>query len=424
VLPGTPQDSFPMKGRSAAFSKEALEAAVARVDGQLDYARANKAKLEERCSEYDDLESLLGDLPKRLTHPVMVPFGPLAFFEGYLEHTNEVLTQLSSEYFVLRTVPSSLGLVRRRKEQLQKHIADVDRELNELSMRRRLAAQEGASTSSPGGIRSGKEASVNVDADGFLDIREPIDDEDNDTAMDPVTRSDQGVWTAQVENNSSIDGIGANTQTCDDAGMLAKLRELEQLEDSDLAMNDSVSGPGRKASALDCMGNSDSSQICGDNGMMARLRELERLEELRELEELDNELEQTGDIQHNESGDGSCESSLPALPTASSSAPVLCSPADLFRVMQRVEESTATSAPAPSTSDTSRAEKAGNSAKISSGSAVEACVAGGIHERTVDAAAASPPGGFAADSGRLPAEEPAPRRISKFKADRARSRQG
>jgi len=274
------------------------------------------------------------------------------------------------------------------------------------------------------GMHLGREASVNVDADGFLDIREPIDDEDWDTAKNPITHSDQVVRVAQaVENNG---GSGGKTEACDDSGMLANLRELEQREDCHLAVNPVVPGQSpRTASALDhSIGNSDSAEICDDNGMMARLRELERLEELRELEELD-ELEQTANDQHhNERGGGSCESPLAKLPTASST-PAPHSPADLFRVMQRTEEFAATAVSALSREGTSLPAKHANSEKSGIGSAAEAGMAGGIHERIVDASAAlSPPGGSALASGRLPAEEPAPRRISKFKADRARGRQG
>eukprot|EP00438_Fugacium_kawagutii_P024305 Skav226604 [mRNA] locus=scaffold848:86947:87141:+ [translate_table: standard] len=42
-----------------------------------------------RRREYEELQGLLVDLPKKVQHPIMVPFGPLASFPGHLVHTNE-----------------------------------------------------------------------------------------------------------------------------------------------------------------------------------------------------------------------------------------------------------------------------------------------------------------------------------------------
>ena len=43
-----------------------------------------------------DLSSLLGELPDKTQHNIMVPFGPMAFFPGRLIHTNEVLVRLGA----------------------------------------------------------------------------------------------------------------------------------------------------------------------------------------------------------------------------------------------------------------------------------------------------------------------------------------
>ena len=42
-----------------------------------------------RREEYEELRGLLLELPKKVQHPIMVPFGPLASFPGHLVHTNE-----------------------------------------------------------------------------------------------------------------------------------------------------------------------------------------------------------------------------------------------------------------------------------------------------------------------------------------------
>merc|ERR1719401_2587551 len=109
----------------------------------------------------------------------MVPFGPLASFEGYIENTNQVLTQLSSEWFALRTTKSALGMVVRRQQRLEQDQADVEKELGELKMRRKLAlgegealqASEAQTQAAPPGAPPG--TTVRTDEEGFLDIREP-----------------------------------------------------------------------------------------------------------------------------------------------------------------------------------------------------------------------------------------------------------
>ena len=43
----------------------------------------------ERRQDYEELKRLLIDLPKKVEHAIMVPFGSMAFFPGHLVHTNE-----------------------------------------------------------------------------------------------------------------------------------------------------------------------------------------------------------------------------------------------------------------------------------------------------------------------------------------------
>lgn len=78
-------------------------------------AKAHVAKLQPALAELRDTESLLESLPKQLEHDVMVPLGPLALTPGRLRHTNEVLCQLSDEYFVWRSADQARGIASRRR---------------------------------------------------------------------------------------------------------------------------------------------------------------------------------------------------------------------------------------------------------------------------------------------------------------------
>lgn len=280
-----------MHVRKVSLNQEAFDVAVARIDEQLEHARASKGKLDERSREYKEVQSILCDLPHKLTHKVMVPFGPLGFFEGYLEHTNEVLTQLSSEWFVLRTIPSALKMVGRRQERLQKDQADVARELEQLEMRRRVAVDEGtsrlSSVVSPGSIDG---VSVRLNEEGFLDIREPLAEDDND------------------------DGYGMVQKPPDDTQ--APSFPLAQPGTSTVIEGEPV--PAKRS--------------C-DDPILARLRELERMEELQRLEELDDLVEG-----YETAAQPDDSETLRADNSQQSPASMVQTPADIFQVMQRAEE--------------------------------------------------------------------------------------
>lgn len=58
---------------------------------------------------------LLEELPKKIRQPVMVPFGDLAFFSGYLVHTNECLLKLGEKPNVIgRSDPGCHGNIKKR----------------------------------------------------------------------------------------------------------------------------------------------------------------------------------------------------------------------------------------------------------------------------------------------------------------------
>lgn len=199
------------------LTSKAISQAVARLDEQLEKAKANAKLLEEQSGEVDEVRELLKDLPGKATHPVMVPFGPLAFFDGYLEHTNDVLVQLSSEYFVLRTANHAAEMLGRRQARIRENQRSVGREVHELTEQRRVAAGESAASSAlPPSAPMG--ATCQVDEEGFVDIREPYTEED----------SGLGVPGGVGHGDSGHSGEGA----CESWGsdVLDKLRELERLD--------------------------------------------------------------------------------------------------------------------------------------------------------------------------------------------------
>ena len=70
-------------------------------------ATARHAELSGFVQQYDQLTDVLNDLPKKLHHEVLVPFGDadLAFFpKGRLVHTNEVVMHLGDCWYSIYTL--------------------------------------------------------------------------------------------------------------------------------------------------------------------------------------------------------------------------------------------------------------------------------------------------------------------------------
>ena len=71
-----------------------------------DVLQHDLASLVEQQQANTDLQRLLKTLPDCIKHPVMVPFGPVAFFSGHLIHTNECLVDIGN----LLVKPQDLNL--------------------------------------------------------------------------------------------------------------------------------------------------------------------------------------------------------------------------------------------------------------------------------------------------------------------------
>mmetsp|Transcript_5984 Transcript_5984/g.14245 ORF Transcript_5984/g.14245 Transcript_5984/m.14245 type:complete len:392 (-) Transcript_5984:75-1250(-) len=377
--------------------RKSYQAAVKRINEQLEHARASKAKLEARSREYEELKAVLEGLPERVSHPVMVPFGPLAFFEGCLEHTNEVLSQLSSEYFVLRTTQSALEMVGRRQERLRSDQADVTKELDELQMRRRLAGDEGAAASgkAKAPLSAPKGSSVRYDEDGFLDIREPYVEDDNGT--DTVSPPGGALAT-----ESQVLGPGQGA-----AGETGGAR----LSHASAAGSVPVAVPAPAPPST----NHDST--------FARLRELEQMEDEEELAELKSLDKLLAGL---ESFDGSTPSQHREQALASRGEDLLVrSPADIFSIMSQTENQAAAAAAeavAPTTKGvavTSTPRHASPRAAVVPPRPVEARLACDIVERR-SSSALMPSGAPECRTAQASGATVAQKRVSKFKADRQR----
>jgi len=400
---------MPQPGKNGPLNKADLDAAVKRINEQLEHSKANKARLEERAHEYDELKGALESLPEKIAHPIMVPFGPLAFFEGYIEHTNEVLTQLSSEWFAMRTTKSALEMVGRRQERLRRDQEDVAREERELYMRRQVAVGEGASAScsssldvpAPKDAPAG--ATVRYDEEGFFDIREPFFEDDDMTGSVPAA------------------------SVCPPTPSEPKVLRPASTPARDTQVSPTMA-EGHAAIGVGARRSSSTKAPVPPEGsdMFTRLKELERMEELEELEELDKLDELIGEGGHDAAQTvdaGAVQGHEGSKQQQNLSAPVVKSPADLFKMMSQVEQDSSSTAAAVASPEPSLA-KSGMREGGFGGNILERIGSASTHV----SAATVPSLGSASHASEhtLPAStadagNAAPKRVSKFKAERQRT---
>eukprot|EP00899_Mesostigma_viride_P009399 jgi/Mesvir1/18460/Mv14315-RA.1 len=119
-----------MEKRMAAPAAVGKEQEVTRSMGVVDAFSAEELREETERMEkltgyhkdYSDLRALLDDLPTKVSHPIMVPFGRHAFFPGRLVHSNELMVYLGDKYYVQRSCKQTVEIIKRREEYLEKSI--------------------------------------------------------------------------------------------------------------------------------------------------------------------------------------------------------------------------------------------------------------------------------------------------------------
>lgn len=82
----------------------------------------NCQKLNKYIADYEAVKSSLTSLSEKCKHPVMVPFGSVAFMSGSLVHTNDVLVLLGDNWFVEQSAKQTADILDRRIAALQTQV--------------------------------------------------------------------------------------------------------------------------------------------------------------------------------------------------------------------------------------------------------------------------------------------------------------
>lgn len=93
------------------------EAANARLlQERVESVREQLAQLQAQVERYDAVADTLAELPKKLSHRVMVPLGKRAMAPGKIVRSNEVLAHLGDDYFSWRSAPQAVEAIERKKK--------------------------------------------------------------------------------------------------------------------------------------------------------------------------------------------------------------------------------------------------------------------------------------------------------------------
>jgi len=92
----------------------------------------NCRKLNKFIADYEAVKSSLTSLSEKCRHPVMVPFGNVAFMPGELVHTNEVLVLLGDNWFVEQSAKQTVDILSRRIAALQTQVGTLETRMQNI----------------------------------------------------------------------------------------------------------------------------------------------------------------------------------------------------------------------------------------------------------------------------------------------------
>eukprot|EP01130_Rhizamoeba_saxonica_P007371 TRINITY_DN297_c0_g2_i1.p1 TRINITY_DN297_c0_g2~~TRINITY_DN297_c0_g2_i1.p1 ORF type:complete len:393 (-),score=102.73 TRINITY_DN297_c0_g2_i1:27-1205(-) len=115
---------------------------------QLEYFKKNlrtnfarEKQLKEIDEEYDALITTLQKLPNKRRHKTLVPFGKLAFMDGYITRTNEVTVALGENYFTKCSTNHALGIAERRKKVIADEVDSIKADFKLVKEQLGMAAE-------------------------------------------------------------------------------------------------------------------------------------------------------------------------------------------------------------------------------------------------------------------------------------------
>ena len=106
------------KKTSSCTKKVGLDRLLERQEQEIDNIEKRIELWTRYQTEYSDLKKLVNNMTDKVKHPHRIPIAgsKLAFVDGHIIHTNEILVLLGDNYFALRSARQAIQIIDRRLE--------------------------------------------------------------------------------------------------------------------------------------------------------------------------------------------------------------------------------------------------------------------------------------------------------------------
>jgi len=175
----------------------------------------NYRKLKKFVNDYEAVKSSLTILSEKCRHPVMVPFGNVAFMSGLLVHTNEVLVLLGDNWFVEQSAKQTIDILSRRTAALQSEMEKLQARMQQI--RTELSYAQGLAEESSNRVK----------------IAEPYD-EQFEQRWKMQHDANWRKHRQEVKESSAANvGDGASSERLEYEQIMRRLEQLEKIEEAD-----------------------------------------------------------------------------------------------------------------------------------------------------------------------------------------------
>ena len=175
----------------------------------------NCDKLNKFIADYEAVKSSVMSLSEKCRHPIMVPFGNVAFMSGSLVHTNDVLVLLGDNWFVEQSAKQTVDILNRRIAALQSDADKLKTRMQqiktELGYAKGLAGESGDT----------------------VEIVEPYDEETEQRWKTQHEANVRKFRQETKESNASDVNDSAATESTEYERIWRRLEQLEKEEDDD-----------------------------------------------------------------------------------------------------------------------------------------------------------------------------------------------
>lgn len=104
--------------KTGSTKKVGLDRLLERQEQEIDNIEKRIELWTKYQTEYNDLKKLVNNITDKVKHPHRIPLAgsKLAFVDGHIIHTNEILVLLGDNYFALRSARQASQIIDRRLE--------------------------------------------------------------------------------------------------------------------------------------------------------------------------------------------------------------------------------------------------------------------------------------------------------------------